>query len=86
MVIFVEEVFVEFEFLVEVQIFFEELNFLVCVYNCFKWVQVNFVFDLMGFSYEDFLEIKNFGFKFVDEVIEVLECIGIFIFQSCIFV
>ena len=31
----------------------------------------------MGFSYEDLLEIKNFGSKSADEVIEALERIGI---------
>ena len=34
------------------------------------------------FSYEDLLEIKNFGSKSADEVIEALERIGISIPQS----
>ena len=47
-----------------------------------KRAQVNSVSDLMGFSYEDLLEIKNFGSKSADEVIEALERIGISIPQS----
>jgi DNA-directed RNA polymerase subunit alpha len=43
---------------------------------------VNSVSDLMGFSYEDLLEIKNFGSKSADEVIEALERIGISLPQS----
>ncbi|MFM7268716.1 MAG: DNA-directed RNA polymerase subunit alpha C-terminal domain-containing protein, partial [Cyanobium sp.] len=51
-------------------------------YNCLKRAQVNSVSDLMGFSYEDLLEIKNFGSKSADEVIEALERIGISLPQS----
>ena len=50
--------------------------------NCLKRAQVNSVSDLMGFSYEDLLEIKNFGSKSADEVIEALERIGISLPQS----
>ena len=60
----------------------EELNLSVRAYNCLKRAQVNSVSDLMGFSYEDLLEIKNFGSKSADEVIEALERIGISIPQS----
>ena len=60
----------------------EELNLSVRAYNCLKRAQVNSVSDLMGFSYEDLLEIKNFGSKSADEVIEALERIGIQIPQS----
>ena len=54
----------------------EKLNLSVRAYNCLKSAQVNSVSDLMGFSYEDLLEIKNFGSKSADEVIEALERIG----------
>ena len=78
----VEEPGVEPEPSAEAQIPLEELNLSVRAYNCLKRAQVNSVSDLMGFSYEDLLEIKNFGSKSADEVIEALERIGIQIPQS----
>ncbi|KGG24018.1 DNA-directed RNA polymerasee alpha subunit [Prochlorococcus marinus str. SS51] len=78
----VEEVPQEPEPTAEAQIPLEELNLSVRAYNCLKRAQVNSVSDLMGFSYEDLLEIKNFGSKSADEVIEALERIGISIPQS----
>ena len=78
----VEEVPQEPEPSAEAQIPLEELNLSVRAYNCLKRAQVNSVSDLMGFSYEDLLEIKNFGSKSADEVIEALERIGITIPQS----
>jgi DNA-directed RNA polymerase subunit alpha len=78
----VEEPGVEPEPSAEAQIPLEELNLSVRAYNCLKRAQVNSVSDLMGFSYEDLLEIKNFGSKSADEVIEALERIGISIPQS----
>ena len=78
----VEEVPEEPEPAAEAQIPLEELNLSVRAYNCLKRAQVNSVSDLMGFSYEDLLEIKNFGSKSADEVIEALERIGISIPQS----
>jgi DNA-directed RNA polymerase subunit alpha len=78
----VEETAEEPEPSAEAQIPLEELNLSVRAYNCLKRAQVNSVSDLMGFSYEDLLEIKNFGSKSADEVIEALERIGISIPQS----
>ena len=78
----VEEPGVEPEPSAEAQIPLEELNLSVRAYNCLKRAQVNSVSDLMGFSYEDLLEIKNFGAKSADEVIEALERIGISLPQS----
>ena len=78
----VEEIPEEPEPAAESQIPLEELNLSVRAYNCLKRAQVNSVSDLMGFSYEDLLEIKNFGSKSADEVIEALERIGISIPQS----
>jgi DNA-directed RNA polymerase subunit alpha len=69
----VEEIPEEPEPAAEAQIPLEELNLSVRAYNCLKRAQVNSVSDLMGFSYEDLLEIKNFGSKSADEVIEALE-------------
>ncbi|TGG86925.1 MAG: DNA-directed RNA polymerase subunit alpha [Aphanocapsa feldmannii 277cV] len=66
----------------ESQIPLEELNLSVRAYNCLKRAQVNSVSDLMGFSYEDLLEIKNFGSKSADEVMDALERIGISLPQS----
>jgi len=78
----VEEIPEEPEPSPEAQIPLEELNLSVRAYNCLTRAQVNSVSDLMGFSYEDLLEIKNFGSKSADEVIEALERIGISIPQS----
>ena len=78
----VEEPGLEPEPSAESQIPLEELNLSVRAYNCLKRAQVNSVSDLMGFSYEDLLEIKNFGSKSADEVIEALERIGISLPQS----
>ena len=78
----VEEIQEEPEPSPEAQIPLEELNLSVRAYNCLKRAQVNSVSDLMGFSSEDLLEIKNFGSKSADEVIEALERIGISIPQS----
>ena len=77
-----EETGLEPEPAAEAQIPLEELNLSVRAYNCLKRAQVNSVSDLMGFSYEDLLEIKNFGSKSADEVIEALERIGITLPQS----
>jgi len=54
----------------------EELNLSVRAYNCLKSVQVNSVSDLMDLSYEDLLEIKNFGSKSADDVLDALERLG----------
>jgi DNA-directed RNA polymerase subunit alpha len=78
----IEEPGLEPEPSAEAQIPLEELNLSVRAYNCLKRAQVNSVSDLMGFSYEDLLEIKNFGSKSADEVIEALERIGITLPQS----
>jgi DNA-directed RNA polymerase subunit alpha len=45
-------------------------------YKCEKYGRingVNSVSDLVGFSQEDLLEIKNFGAKSAEEVIEALQ-------------
>lgn len=51
----------------------EELQLSVRAYNCLKRAQVNSVADLLDFSLEDLLEIKNFGQKSAEEVIEALQ-------------
>lgn len=55
------------------QIPIEELNLSVRAYNCLKRAQINSVADLLEYSQEDLLEIKNFGQKSADEVIEALQ-------------
>ncbi|HEY9845558.1 MAG TPA: DNA-directed RNA polymerase subunit alpha [Candidatus Caenarcaniphilales bacterium] len=55
------------------QIPIEELNLSVRAYNCLKRAQVNSVADLLDYSQEDLLEIKNFGAKSAEEVIEALQ-------------
>ncbi|WP_026100977.1 DNA-directed RNA polymerase subunit alpha [Synechococcus sp. PCC 7336] len=55
------------------QIPIEELQLSVRAYNCLKRAQVNSVADLLVYSEEDLLEIKNFGQKSAEEVIEALK-------------
>lgn len=55
------------------QIPIEELQLSVRAYNCLKRAQVNSVADLLDFSQEDLLEIKNFGQKSAEEVVEALQ-------------
>jgi DNA-directed RNA polymerase subunit alpha len=57
----------------ESQIPIEELQLSVRAYNCLKRAQINSVSDLLDYSQEDLLEIKNFGAKSADEVIEALQ-------------
>jgi hypothetical protein len=54
----------------------EELNLSVRAYNCLKSAQINSVSDLVGLSYEDLLEIKNFGPASAEDVIKALDRIG----------
>lgn len=54
------------------QIPIEELQLSVRAYNCLKRAQINTVADLLDYSQEDLLEIKNFGAKSAEEVIEAL--------------
>jgi DNA-directed RNA polymerase subunit alpha len=55
------------------QIPIEELQLSVRAYNCLKRAQVNSVADLLDFTQEDLLEIKNFGQKSAEEVVEALQ-------------
>ncbi len=50
----------------------EELGLSVRAYNCLKRAQINTVADLLAYSQEDLLEIKNFGQKSAEEVVEAL--------------
>lgn len=55
------------------QIPIEELHLSVRAYNCLKRAQINSVSDLLDYTQEDLLEIKNFGQKSAEEVIEALQ-------------
>jgi DNA-directed RNA polymerase subunit alpha len=55
------------------QIPIEELQLSVRAYNCLKRAQINTVADLLDYSQDDLLEIKNFGQKSAEEVIEALQ-------------
>ncbi|MEM6445020.1 MAG: DNA-directed RNA polymerase subunit alpha [Cyanobacteria bacterium J06642_2] len=55
------------------QIPIEELQLSVRAYNCLKRAQVNTVADLLVYSEEDLLEIKNFGQKSAEEVVLALK-------------
>jgi DNA-directed RNA polymerase subunit alpha len=51
----------------------EELNLSARAYNALKRAQINFIGELVNFSLKDLREIKNFGQKSVQEVLEALE-------------
>lgn len=55
------------------QILIEELHLSVRAYNCLKRAQIHSVADLIYYSREDLLEIKNFGEKSAQEVIDALQ-------------
>ena len=55
------------------QVLIEELHLSVRAYNCLKRAQIHSVADLLHYSKEDLLEIKNFGQKSAQEVIDALE-------------
>ena len=55
------------------QILIEELQLSVRAYNCLKRAQINSISDLLDYSQEELLEIKNFGQKSAEEVIEALK-------------
>nr|YP_009546664.1 DNA-directed RNA polymerase alpha subunit [Gelidium kathyanniae]YP_009564956.1 DNA-directed RNA polymerase alpha subunit [Gelidium coulteri]YP_009565356.1 DNA-directed RNA polymerase alpha subunit [Gelidium sinicola]AYO28012.1 DNA-directed RNA polymerase alpha subunit [Gelidium kathyanniae]QBA96307.1 DNA-directed RNA polymerase alpha subunit [Gelidium coulteri]QBA96707.1 DNA-directed RNA polymerase alpha subunit [Gelidium sinicola] len=50
----------------------EELQLSVRAYNCLKRAHIHSISDLLDYSQEELLEIKNFGQKSADEVIEAL--------------
>lgn len=51
----------------------EELQLSVRAYNCLKRAQIHSISDLLDYSQEELLEIKNFGLKSAEEVIEALK-------------
>nr|YP_009395233.1 RNA polymerase a-subunit [Bryothamnion seaforthii]ARW64001.1 RNA polymerase a-subunit [Bryothamnion seaforthii] len=55
------------------QILIEELQLSVRAYNCLKRAQIHSISDLLDYSQDELLEIKNFGQKSANEVIEALQ-------------
>jgi len=55
------------------EILIEDLKLSVRSYNCLKRAQIHTVSDLLNYSKENLLEIKNFGLKSADEIIEALQ-------------
>jgi len=55
------------------QILIEELQLSVRAYNCLKRAQIHSIADLLDYSQEELMEIKNFGQKSAEEVIESLK-------------
>src|SRR5210317_77482 len=51
----------------------EELQLSVRAYNCLKKAQINTVGDLLHYSPEKLQELKNFGRKFIKEIILILK-------------
>jgi DNA-directed RNA polymerase subunit alpha len=55
------------------QIPIEELQLSVRAYNCLKRAQIHTLADLLLHTEEDLLEIKNFGQKSAEEVVQALK-------------
>lgn len=55
------------------QVLIEELQLSVRAYNCLKRAQIHSIADLLDYSQEELLEIKNFGQKSAKEVINALQ-------------
>lgn len=55
------------------QVFIEDLELSVRAYNCLKRANIHTVQDLLAYSQQSLLEIKNFGQKSADEVVFALQ-------------
>ena len=55
----------------------EELELSVRAYNCLKRANINSLGELLKLTYDDLMNIKNFGKKSADEVIERLRQFGL---------
>jgi DNA-directed RNA polymerase alpha subunit len=51
----------------------EDLGITARAYNCLKRAQINTLGDLLDYSKSDLLQIKNFGVKSAEEVLEALQ-------------
>lgn len=54
----------------------EELELSVRAYNCLKRANINSLGELLSLSYNELMNIKNFGKKSADEVLERLHIMG----------
>ncbi len=54
----------------------EELELSVRAYNCLKRANINSLGELLSLSYNELMNIKNFGKKSADEVLERLHAMG----------
>lgn len=59
------------------QLSIEELELSVRAYNCLKRANINSLGELLGLTYDELMNIKNFGRKSADEVIERLHAMGL---------
>ena len=57
----------------------EDLELSVRAYNCLKRASINSMAELLKKSEHDLLNIKNFGKKSSDEVIEKLQSVGLYL-------
>ena len=55
----------------------EELELSVRAYNCLKRANINSLGELLSLSYNELMNIKNFGKKSADEVLERLHLMGL---------
>lgn len=55
----------------------EELELSVRAYNCLKRANINSLGELLSLSYDELMNIKNFGKKSADEVLERLHAMGL---------
>ncbi len=60
----------------------EELELSVRAYNCLKRANINSLGELLKLSYDDLMNIKNFGKKSADEVLERLRSFGLNLVES----
>ena len=58
------------------QLSIEELELSVRAYNCLKRANINSLGELLSLSYNELMNIKNFGKKSADEVLERLHKMG----------
>ena len=58
------------------QLSIEELELSVRAYNCLKRANINSLGELLSLSYNELMNIKNFGRKSADEVLERLHKMG----------
>ena len=59
------------------QLSIEELELSVRAYNCLKRANINTIGELLSLSYNELMNIKNFGKKSADEVLERLHVVGL---------